>query len=125
MDGRRGTMLRLLFSALHFVIFGQSFVFSPAPALSWRWETFMPSEFTPARKSIFKKPLFYSSCLAAVISLYVVSILFSRWESNRNFERRQRQQLEERQHPCAAAQKCGNPVSTPSVQTDRSRTTSS
>jgi hypothetical protein len=51
----------------------------------------------PEKKSIFRNPLLYSSCVVAVISLYVVGVLVFRWQTNRNFERRQRQAQEERQ----------------------------
>jgi hypothetical protein len=57
----------------------------------------MLSGSAPQKKSIFRNPLLYSSCVVAVISLYVVGVLVSRWLANRTYERRQQQQLEERQ----------------------------
>lgn len=42
----------------------------------------------PSAKSLFKKPLLYSSVVVGIALLTVLWILFSRWQENRSIERR-------------------------------------
>ena len=49
-------------------------------------------------KNILKNPLLYSSVALGVALLVVGWILFSRWEENRQIERRTREETERKQH---------------------------
>jgi hypothetical protein len=51
----------------------------------------------PEKKSIYKNPLFYSSVVVVIIALAVSWTVFSRWESARSFDRREKQEQLERQ----------------------------
>jgi hypothetical protein len=51
----------------------------------------------PAKKSPFKNPMLYSSCVLAIIALYVGWIVFSRWYGNRSLIHREKQEQLERQ----------------------------
>ncbi|HXY23268.1 MAG TPA: hypothetical protein VEI73_01345 [Candidatus Acidoferrum sp.] len=48
-------------------------------------------------KSIFKDPSFYSWSLIAIVALVVGWIFFSRWEENRAFENRMKQERTQKQ----------------------------
>lgn len=48
-------------------------------------------------KGIFRHPLLYSSCILAIVALYVGWIVFSRWYENREIERRAEQERAEKQ----------------------------
>lgn len=49
-------------------------------------------------KSILKNPLLYSSAILVVASLTVAFVVISRWQDNRNIERRAAQERAEKQH---------------------------
>ena len=51
----------------------------------------------PEKKSLLRNPLLYSSCVVAIITLYVGWIVFSRWYSNRAFIRHEKQEQRQRQ----------------------------
>jgi hypothetical protein len=97
MEWRRGNLPRLLFIPAVVRFSPGRLFFLPFPRYLGGGVPFMPSDPAPNRKSILKNPLLYSSAVVVLISLSVVSILVSRWESNRAFERRQQEQVEERQ----------------------------
>jgi hypothetical protein len=48
-----------------------------------------------SRKSSWKNPLFSSGILLALVAFYIVFVLFHRYESNREFERRDAEQKAE------------------------------
>ncbi|HKT47330.1 MAG TPA: hypothetical protein VJP87_07370 [Candidatus Acidoferrales bacterium] len=49
------------------------------------------------QKSIFRRPLLYSSCLVVLVALYVGWIIFSRWYENRQIEQQASAQRAEKQ----------------------------
>lgn len=57
----------------------------------------MPLEPVPEEKSFLKNPLLYSSMVVAVVLLFVVITMFSRWLDARNTERRAAQERAEKQ----------------------------
>src|SRR5271167_5156480 len=61
----------------------------------------MPNSSHPAsqksRTSVWKNPFIYSGIVLASVALYVVFVLLTRYESNRDFERRQTEQQAEKQ----------------------------
>lgn len=48
----------------------------------------MPSELNPPPRSILRNPFLYSSLVLAVVMFCVGWVLLSRWQENRDFERR-------------------------------------
>ena len=52
---------------------------------------------SPASKSIFKNPSFYSWSLIGIVALVVAGIFFFRWLENRSFENRLRQERTQKQ----------------------------
>lgn len=57
----------------------------------------MISDPVPQKKPLLKNPLFYSSCLVALVFFYVGWIFLSRWQQNRFIQRRLREERAERQ----------------------------
>jgi hypothetical protein len=51
----------------------------------------------PPKKSALKNPFLYSWAALAIVALVVVSILFSRWQENRNIETRAKQERTQKQ----------------------------
>ena len=52
----------------------------------------MPANLDPEQESLFKNPLLYSSAVVVIVALVVVGIMFSRWEENREIDRRAAQE---------------------------------
>ena len=52
----------------------------------------VPPQEKPHTKSLFKRPLFYSSAVLGVALLVVLWILYSRWQEDRLIERRNREE---------------------------------
>lgn len=52
---------------------------------------------TPPQKSFFKSPYLYSSIVLILVVAYVAFLLLSRYESNREFERREAEKAAEQQ----------------------------
>ncbi|MGB2643631.1 MAG: hypothetical protein WA530_09665 [Candidatus Acidiferrum sp.] len=57
----------------------------------------MLTEPVPEKKSILKNPLLYSSIFVAIVLLFVVITMFSRWLDARSIEHRDAQQRAEKQ----------------------------
>ncbi len=57
----------------------------------------MLSQPDPQAKSVFKNPLLYSSAALAIAALVVGSIIFSRWEANRDIEKRAKEERAQKQ----------------------------
>lgn len=52
----------------------------------------------PENKSVFKNPLLYSSFALAIVALVVGWVLFSRWQGDKQIDRRNREAKSEKQH---------------------------
>jgi hypothetical protein len=51
----------------------------------------------PPKKSVFKNPFLYSGAALAIVALFVVWTIFSRWQENRGIEKRAREERTEKQ----------------------------
>jgi hypothetical protein len=57
----------------------------------------MLNQADPPPKSVFRNPLLYSSAVVVIVALVVGWILFSRWQENRDIERRAKEEQTQKQ----------------------------
>ena len=65
--------------------------------LLFEWGARMLAQPDPPKKSVFTNPFLYSGAAIAIVALFVVWTIFSRWQENRVIEKRAKEERTEKQ----------------------------